>query len=204
MTICSRTLFASALAVALTCCAPAPDACCDGTPAAADPLADPPPGESLFLLEHAFTDQAGRDRRLRDFAGHPTLVAMIFTNCAYACPVLVKDVQEVVARPEVGDDLHVLLVSMDVARDDPGTLRRFADDHGLAAHRYTLLHGDQDAVDVLAAVLGVRIAPVADGGFSHSNRITLLDEEGVVRHRLDGLGADAEPLLEAIQRLSPR
>jgi len=204
---CSTTMFASALALAftLTCCGHQPDSCCDGAPTVADdqPFASAA-GDSVFLLEHTFTDQDGRERRLRDFAGHPTLVAMIFTNCAYACPALVKDVQDIVARPEAGDEVHAVFVSMDVARDDPETLRRFADDRGLATGRYTLLHGSQDAIDELAAVLGVRIAPVADGGFSHSNRITLLDASGIIRHRQDGLGADAGPLLAALRGLSSR
>lgn len=203
MRIIARTLSASALALALAGCGPTPDTCCDGATAlAAGGASDPAmTSESLFLLEHVFTDQAGRKTRLRDFDGHPTLIAMIFTNCAYACPVLVKDVQQIVDRPEVNEDLRVVFVSMDVARDTPATLRRFATDHELPASRYTLLHADQDAVDEIAAALEVRIAPVAEGGFSHSNRITLLDARGVARYRLDGLGSDPRPLLAALREL---
>jgi len=172
-----------------------PDAasCCSEAPAAA-----PLPGTSIYQLTHAFQDQDGGTRHLSDFRGRPVVMAMIFTHCSFACPAIVADLQRLLARVPGRDDVHVVLASMDVARDEPAALAAFARLHGLPAARYTLLHGDDFAVRELAAVLGVRYAEVEGGDFSHSNLLCLLDHDGRVCARLEGLSVDATPLVEAI------
>ncbi|MCA8964187.1 MAG: SCO family protein [Planctomycetes bacterium] len=169
-------------------------AACGGEPVtqAASPL-------SIYQLEHTFTDQGGAARKLGDSRGHPVLIAMIFTHCSYACPAIVADVQRVVAAAGDPPDLRVLLVSMDHKRDLPATLAAFAAEHGLPPDRFSLLHGEADAVAEVAAVLGVRYAEVEGGDFSHSNRITLLDRDGVIVHRHDGLGEDLASLVAAVK-----
>lgn len=169
-----------------------------------DVAAPATPALSIYQLQHTFTDQGGAVRTLGDSRGHPVLIAMVFTHCSYACPALVADVQRVVAAAGAPPDLRVLLVSMDHERDLPATLAAFAADHDLPADRYSLLHGDADAVAEVAAVLGVRYAQVEGGDFSHSNRITLLDREGVVVHRHEGLGEDLASLVAVVKDLVAR
>ena len=173
-----------------------PNSCCEGEDEGeVQPLSD----QSIYQLDHSFLDQNNVACRLSRFRGSPTLVAMIFTNCSYACPAIVNDIKRVVV--EASDpNLKVLLVSMDTKRDPPAVLLQFAQNRGLD-ERYTLLHGDADAIAEVAAVLGVRYSEVDGGDFSHSNQIALLNREGEVHYRLQGLGVDVAPLVTAIHGL---
>lgn len=159
----------------------------------------PPPDLSIHQLDHTFTDQTGQRRRLDAERGKPVLMAMMFTHCSYACPALVADIGRVVAAAGSPPDLRVVLVTMDHERDVPEVLATFAARHDLDPSRWSLLHGDADAVAELAAVLGVRYARVEGGDFSHSNRITLLDRSGAINHVHDGLGEDSRDLVAAVR-----
>ena len=55
----------------------------------------------------------------------------------------------------------------------------------------------------LAAVLGVRFKPDGRGDFSHSNLITVLDAEGVVRHQQVGIGRNREATIAALRAEIP-
>jgi protein SCO1/2 len=178
--------------------APAPPCCSEA--AATAPL----PDTSIYQLTHDFDDQTGAVRKLADFRGRPIVVAMIFTHCRFACPAIVSDIQRLLAKAPGRDDVHVVLASMDSKRDTPAALAAFAKLHSLPAERFTLLHGAAFAVQELAAVLGVRYAEVEGGDFSHSNLLTLLDHDGAVQARLEGLSVDPQPLVDAIAALPIR
>ncbi|HUJ73517.1 MAG TPA: hypothetical protein VL359_01615, partial [bacterium] len=51
------------------------------------------PGESLYNLESVWRDQDGAQVPLPTLRGMPRLVAMIYTNCQYECPLLVDQMQ---------------------------------------------------------------------------------------------------------------
>ena len=187
------------LAITVLGCAPEPtSSCCSDAPAAVAPL----PGSSVWQLTAPCRDQTGRERQWTDFRGRPVLITMVFTHCAYACPTIAADLEAVLAQRADHTDLHGVMVSMDPARDDPAALAAFADRHHLPAARFTLLQPRPVDVPEIAAVLGIRYAPADGGDFSHSNVLTLLDQDGSVAARIEGLGADASPLLEAWDRLS--
>lgn len=180
---------------------PAP--CCPadkpaGEPAATDAAANPhdhrelPPAsftrESLYQLDATFTRDDGTPFSLAQLRGKPVLVAMFFSSCNYACPMLVADLTRIQAAlpPALRDEVAVVLVSFDVARDTPAVLKKYRDDRLLGA-AWTLLHGDSDAVAELAALLGVKFKQESDGQFAHSNLITVLNREGEIVHQRAGL-----------------
>lgn len=174
------------------------ESCCDGEEViGGQPLSD----QSIYQLDHAFRDQHNVTRHLADNRGHATLVAMIFTNCSYACPALVNDIKRAVDAVSAASSVRVVLVTMDAERDQPDVLLRFAQDRELPDDRYSLLHGGPDAIAEVAAVLGVRFSKVDGGDFSHSNQIALLNQEGEIHYRLQGLGMDIAPLVAAIKKL---
>lgn len=113
---------------------------------------------------------------------------MFFASCGYACPLLVTDMQAIRAQlpAAVRDRAAFVLVSFDVERDTPAALRLYREQRGLD-DGWTLLHGDADAVRELAALLGVKYKQEADGMFSHSNLVTVLNPEGEIVHQRSGL-----------------
>lgn len=174
--------------------------CCAEEPApAAAPITDLP-GTSLYQLDGAWTDQDGKPRALSDFRGEIVVASMVFTHCQYACPMLLHDMKEIEARIPADrlPQVRWLLVSMDSERDQPDVLADYAVRNSLDTERWTLLHGEDYSVRGIAAALGINYVKDANGNFSHSNTITVLDADGSVAFRLEGLNAANEPCVAAI------
>lgn len=167
--------------------------------------------ESIYLLEDTFTDAQGQPFQLARLRGRPVLLAMVFTRCEWACPRIVADFKRIDAGLAPAERAHVqrVLVSMDAARDDPASLRAFAAQHRLAlaaagapaGGTTQLLRAEEDTITVLAAVLGIRIKKLPSGDFAHGNAILLLDAEGRVAHRQEGLEQAPDATIAALRRL---
>ena len=187
---------------AAACCAPDADtpkvaaACCQ-------PAADSAPfsRESLYQIETKFTDDAGQSFTLGQLRGRPVVLTMFFASCGYACPLLVTDMQAIRAQLPVAvrEKAVFVLVSFDVKRDTPDVLHRYRTDRALDGG-WTLLHGDDDAVRELAALLGVKYKQEADGMFSHSNLVTILNAEGEIVHQRSGLRGGLDEVVASLQR----
>lgn len=157
--------------------------------------ATPLPQDSLYLLEDAFSDQAGKAFTLADRRGKPQVVAMFYTSCRYICPLIVdsgKGVEHALTPAERGR-LGILLVSMDPARDDTAALASVARKRKLDPARWTLARTDAGTVRRVAALLGVRYRALADGEFNHSSALVLLDAQGRVVARTERLGTVPDP-----------
>ena len=82
------------IALALPACAPSEQR---APAAAASPAvvpAGPLPDESVYQLDAPWERHVGGEMRLSDLRGGPVLMAMTFTNCASACPLIVREMQE--------------------------------------------------------------------------------------------------------------
>lgn len=182
--------------VAVTALAAEPPCCRAPLPAG------PPTDRSLYQLDSKWTSDVGRQVQLSVLRGRPQLVAMFFTHCEYACPILVHDLQKIEQRlpSDLRAKVDFLLVSFDSARDTAAALADFRAKRQLARDRWTLLRGGADDVRELAALLGVNYAPDSRGQFAHSNLITLLNAEGEIVFQHQGLEQDPTALLVAIEK----
>lgn len=160
-------------------------------------------GNSIYQLNSRWTDQDGKSTTLGRFQGKPLVLAMIYTSCKDACPMIVVDMQNIEkALPErIREQVGFALISFDPAQDTPAQLKRFGSAHGLDTKRWTLLTGSADAVRLLAAVLGVRYTKVSNGDFAHSSVITILDSGGEIRHQQTGLRKDPGEVTAVITSL---
>ncbi|HET6569721.1 MAG TPA: SCO family protein [Rhodothermales bacterium] len=147
---------------------------------------------SLYLLDSWWFDQSGRRVKLASLQGEPVVLAMVFTHCGSACPMIVHDMKEIAERLPERARLNVrfVLVSLDPERDTPEALSRFAQAHRLDPAHWLLLSGKGTDVRTLAAALGVRYREEADGQIMHANVISFLNEKGEVVYRQEGLGSD--------------
>lgn len=188
-----------ALGIALAGCRPAQDA---HAAHQAGLGLDEPTDMSLYNVESRWLDRTGAERTLRSLAGRVQVVAMVYTNCAFACPRLLLDMKRIDGElgPDNRDRLGFVLVSIDPARDTPARLAEFAAGARLD-DRWTLLTpagGDDGSLIELAALLGVQYRQTSAGEFTHSNVLTVLDEHGEIIHRQEGLGADPTATIAAI------
>ncbi len=181
-----KTLLALLLPMALLAAEPLPPCC---RPALA---MGTPTDKSLYLLDSKWTSDVGREIKLGTLRGRPQIVAMFFTHCEYACPILVDELKgiERTLSPEMLGKVDFLLVSMDSKPDTPAELAAFREKRRLARERWTLLRGGADDVRELAALLGVNYAEDSRGQFAHSNVITLLNAEGEIAFQHAGLKQD--------------
>ncbi|MCC6414793.1 MAG: SCO family protein [Opitutaceae bacterium] len=176
-----------------------PAACCAETPAEETPLTP----RSLYQLGATFTNDRGEAITLAQFRGRPVVLTMFFASCGYACPLLVSDMTRIqdALPPDLGDTTAYVLVSFDTKRDTPAALARYRADRELGP-QWHLLHGDDDAVSELAALLGVKYRLEANGMFAHSNLITVLNREGEIVHRRNGLQGGLEAAAQALTAAS--
>ena len=156
-------------------------------------------GESLDSFDSTFTDQSGRTVTLASFHGRPMVLAMFYTHCTSACPLLLESLRKLEAKmpPAQRAGTWFVLVTLDPTRDSPDTLRAFAQARGLDPSRWRLLSGSREATTDLEAILGVKVRDAGNGMFDHSSNAYLLDARGVIRHAVIGLGADTAELLAA-------
>lgn len=159
------------------------------------------PQESIFNLTDTFTTQDNKEVSLNQLEGKPTVMAMIFTHCTYACPRLTADVQNIEKKlGKKAEDVNFVLVSFDSERDFPTRLNEFKKEMSLD-NNFTLLHGDDDAVRTLSVLLNVQFQKNSDGDFSHSNIISVLDKKGDLVFQKEGINADHTATLEQINDL---
>ena len=192
-------LLTATLALAATPITPAPccpvekpaskkDLCCEELTTA------PFTKNSLYQADAAFTTDTGAPFKLGSLRGRPVVLTMFFASCGYACPLTVTDMQAIREKlpAALRDRAAFVLVSFDVARDTPAALANYRAQRALDAS-WTLLRGTDDSVRELAALLGVKFKQEADGAFSHSNLITILNPQGEITHQRLGLkgGLDA-------------
>ncbi len=176
-----------------------PDACC--TAMAATPFTK----ESIYQLDAKFTDDSGRSFTLGELRGRPVVLDMFFASCGYACPLLVTDMLAIQGRlpAELRGKAVFVLVSFDGARDTPATLAQYRAQRSLDG-QWVLLHGDDDAVRELAALLGVKYKQEADGAFSHSNLLTILNPQGEIVHQRTGLKGGLDEAAAALARAAEK
>lgn len=157
-------------------------------------------GESLYQLSSMWTNQNGKDIELQSLRGKPRVVAMIFTHCTFACPRITADMQAIEAQlpTHLQGKVGFVLFSIDPERDTPKALVSFAKKMNLDTSRWTLLRSDEDNVQEMAAVLGVKYKKESNGDFSHSNLITVLNQEGEIAYRQEGLNQEPQGAVDAL------
>jgi protein SCO1/2 len=178
------------------CCAPVVEkpSCC-----AAEESVAPLSARSLYQHDAVWTSDGAEPFALATLRGRPVVLTMFFASCGYACPVLVSDMQRLreLLPAEVRAEAKFVLVSFDTERDTPEALREFRERSGLD-EAWVLLRGDEDAVQELAMLLGIKFKRDANGQFSHSNLLTILDGEGEIAHRRNGLMGDVSEAARAV------
>jgi protein SCO1/2 len=102
------------------------------------------------------------------------------------------------------EQLRMVLVSFDPKNDDVKRLKELQQAHAVDDRWSFVRVDDPDAVQELAAILGVKYRFLPNGQINHSSVITLLDGDGVIRARMDGVGQADETILDAVPRLSKR
>lgn len=162
--------------------------------------ADLPDG-SYYQLDVLLETQAAEQLRFAEMAGGPVLVAMFYGSCPHVCPMTISTIRAMEDRITDGEreQLRVLMISIDPARDTPEALEELAARHKVDRSRWRFARTAAADVRAVAAVLGVKYRELPDGSFNHTSPILLLDEHGVELARTDKLGIPNDGFVQELQ-----
>lgn len=163
--------------------------------------AEPLDTHSVYHLDSKWTDARGEQVELSSLAGHPVVLAMVYTSCQMSCPLTIDQMKRIEAKldPKARANARFVLVSFDPARDTPKRLAEVARERRLTGANWVLLTGTDDSVRELAAVLGFKFERLESGDFTHSNILTVLGRDGVIKTQLSGTDADLAAAAHAVQ-----
>lgn len=157
---------------------------------------------TLHDLDVVFTDSTGANTRLRDLGGAPALVTMFYGSCTTICPLILTDLARI--TEEVGNPrLRVLAATFDPERDTAERLGAITRERGLDPARFRLVRGDEEGTRDLAMALGIQYRRLPTGEFAHSALITLIDGEGHVVTRHEGVGQPLHTIIARARSLTP-
>jgi protein SCO1/2 len=161
------------------------------------------PGDSVYRLDAALTDQDGRALTLASLRGGPVLASMFYSSCEMVCPMIFETIHQTLKALPAAERaaVKVLLVSFDPARDTAEALKKTAQAHACDA-RWTLARADDATVRRIAAALGIQYRRLESGEYNHSTVIELLDPDGRIAARSGKLAAVDPALVQAIRHVA--
>lgn len=154
----------------------------------------------------ALVDEQGHTVDTGSLGGRWHLLFFGFTACPDVCPTTLSDMRQLFAKlpPNVHDQLQLVLISADPARDTPEVLRTY-----LSYYRtgFKGLTGKLEDLQTLSKALGLPFVPAreTEGNYSvsHSGNLAIIDPNGRLRGHirapleLEGLRRALPQLIEA-------
>lgn len=162
------------------------------------------PGLSIYNLPTKWTTQEGEEIEMKDLKGDVLVMVMIYTSCKAACPRLVADMRNIHKKvsDKANKNTKYVFVSIDPETDTPERLKAFAKENEMDSDEYLFLRGTKEDTREFAAVLAVSYKSISPIDFSHSNIISVFDQQGVMQHQKEGLGEDDSKTIKAIEDLA--
>lgn len=169
--------------------------------------------ENLKGFSFKLIDQDGRQVDFpTEFVGKILVAGFIFTHCPDICPLTVNNmqlVQNAIAKNGGGDDVVFVAVTFDPERDSVALLKKFAGLREINEKNFRFLTGDKKVTDSVMTVMRIVAVPedstVIEGDlsyfFTHTDRISLIDQWGFLRKEYSGSKANIEEIVNDIGKL---
>lgn len=144
--------------------------------------------------------------------GKITLMAMVYTHCPDICPMTTHNMQLVESKlsEKELENVRFVVITFDPNRDTPTVLKKFAEIRDINFDRWSFLSGDEQNTKEVMLKFDIKAVPAdssydAEGNLSyyivHTDRISLIDQEGVLRKNYVGSIADINEIVEDIKYL---
>lgn len=144
--------------------------------------------------------------------GRIVVMGFIFTNCPDICPMTTNNMQRIQqeAAKQGLKNVSFVSLSFDPTRDTPSVLKQFAGVRGISLDNWHFLTGEESVIDSLKRKMHfIAIAGdtsyTSDGKpyyfFVHTDRISLIDEDGRVRKNYKGSQANINEVVNDIKSL---
>lgn len=172
-----------------------------------------PLDQDLTRTQNSFLNQDSVEVQFPEIIKNKiTLLAMIYTHCPDICPMTTHNMHLVDQRlpEELRQKINYIVITFDPNRDTPNVLKRFAEIRDLSFKNWTLLSGDEKNTNEVMLKFGIKAIPSdstydENGELSynviHTDRISLIDQEGKLRANYKGSTADLNMIIEDIKYL---
>ncbi len=144
--------------------------------------------------QFSLLERNGERVTLESMRGKVWLADFVFTKCPDICPLLnsrIAGIQDQLLAS--GENVAIVSFSVDPANDTPEVLRDYADHLG-ASKRWLFMTGEKHQLQKIAMegfLMGFHNEEgTAPAEVSHSSKIALVDQEGVVRRFYEGVTQD--------------
>jgi len=156
---------------------------------------------SIYNLPSHWTNQNGEEVVFKDFKGKVLVTVMIYTSCKIACPRLVADMRNIKKQlsEDVLKNVEMILVSIDPETDTPDRLKAFAKENLMDESPWTFLRSTEANTREFAAVLAVNYTEISPIEFSHSNIISVFNEQGELIFQQEGLNVNSDATVKYIR-----
>lgn len=145
-----------------------------------------------------------------DYRGNVMLVGYVYTHCPDICPMITYNMRDI--QRDLSDEENFILVSIsfDPERDTPEILNQYAENYKLDQEDWRLLTGNTEEIDNALETLEINTlkSPTSfddDGNaryyIDHTDRVTLIDQNGNVRNTYVGSKMNQEQILSDIHKL---
>lgn len=135
-------------------------------------------------LDFRLTDDQGKPVSGKDYRGKVVLLYFGYTHCPDVCPLTLAQLHVVMQRlGPLADNMRILFVSVDPARDTPEIMHAYVNAFDPRAIGLTGSAGDIEALSKRYRSAFTREPDKGDGNYevSHSSAIYVFDREGKAR-----------------------
>jgi len=126
------------------------------------------------------------------FDGKLYVADFFFISCPTICPKVKQQMLRIYERFQDEPRLLLLSHTIDVKHDTVPRLKQYAENLGVSSDRWHFVTGDKRAIyDIADDYFSIAIEdPDAPGGFDHSGRLILVDDQRHVRAFCNGTEAE--------------
>jgi protein SCO1 len=163
-------------------------------------------GDTIFhtIPNFSFIDQDSQPVTNETFAGKVYVADFFFISCPTICPKTTKQMLRIYDHFKNNDRVVLLAHTVDPKHDTVERLKNYATNLDVQTSKWHFVRGDQDEIYGIADdYFSIAMEdPEAPGGYDHSGRFILVDENRHIRSFCNGTDpADVDRFIEDIESL---
>ena len=160
--------------------------------------------ENLEVPPFEFMNQFGETSSTEEFKGQVWLSNMIFVRCPTVCNTMTPNMM-LLQKEIMKENLDVKLVSftVDPDFDTPEQLKRYGESYNADFNHWTFVTGYtyEEITDFAATAFQSLVLEIENSDdMIHGTNFYLIDEEGKVIRKYDGLNLDEKEVIEDIKK----
>ncbi len=163
-------------------------------------------GDTVYhtIPDFSFVNQDSQVITNATFSGKVYVADFFFISCPTICPKTTKQMLRLYEHFKNVDGVMLLAHTVDPKRDTAAALKQYARNLGVEASKWHFVTGDQDEIyEIADDYFSIAMEdPEAPGGYDHSGRFILVDENRHIRSFCDGTDpADVDRFMKDIESL---